>query len=302
MDARGSRIRPRRRPWAAAALLLAATTSAFAQIEIQGDLVFQRLSSRLIEIFDVQDPTQPRYAGSISLGVSIGDFKPLGDRSIVAESSAGVLVISLVNPARPQLIARHFESDDLLGLAVTGDLTIVTTGQGLKILDFRSSDRGEAIAHRPDLIARAVAASGSLAIITANEDIPGYIAGVQVLDLSDPYAPEIAHSIPITRLSGAERGITGDNIFKLEQLGSWAFVHHSSGETDDIDVIDVFDLNDPQAPDRIGHLYPPGAGVARFGRFAYTTYFPGVLLNVPMDLQCIGKPTMVSSSLSKRSF
>jgi hypothetical protein len=117
-------------------------------------------------------------------GVAFG-----GSRVYVAAGPAGLLVLSIEDPARPRLIGSFPSENYAHGVAVGGGTILVADGgAGLRLI--REGGEGERAAHRllgrwkSPAAANRVSLRGTTALVAADS------AGIRLVDVSDPENPK----------------------------------------------------------------------------------------------------------------
>jgi hypothetical protein len=87
-------------------------------------------------VVDVADPAAPTLIGSLDLPGATHDLKIMGDRAIVAAGDAGVVFLDLTDPRDPRAIATVDTPGEALGIALYDGLIYVADGPGgLRVID-----------------------------------------------------------------------------------------------------------------------------------------------------------------------
>ena len=82
----------------AALVVVGRTNTGAGELEVQGNYAY--LIGRGLYIFDISDPTSPRYVGSTNSADSVGAVALSGNYAYLADWDAGLQVIDVSNPVR----------------------------------------------------------------------------------------------------------------------------------------------------------------------------------------------------------
>lgn len=107
-----------------------------AAIAVEGDYAYVT-AANYVYVFHILEPDQPQQVNMQSLtGFSYGvGIDTLGDFAYVANESAGLRVINIMDPENLVMVSRYFELIDARDVVVTGTHAFVADSAGLHIVD-----------------------------------------------------------------------------------------------------------------------------------------------------------------------
>ncbi|HOX27108.1 MAG TPA: FlgD immunoglobulin-like domain containing protein [Candidatus Krumholzibacteria bacterium] len=205
----------------------------WAQLALAGDYLFAAVGAWGLRIFDVADPGAPAVSGNLDTGFGVGVAVADGV-AYVADSDA-LVVCDVADPAAPHELRRlPMQLSDQVWLE--GD-RLYTGGEYLRVLDGLAADP-------PPLGSRrflagtgyGAAVTGTVALVAA------YDGGLHVLDVSDPTAPGLFPTIPLTDWVSDVAVDADGNVY----AAAWRY-----------DGVHVLDVADPHSPLEIGFLPTP---------------------------------------------
>ena len=205
-------------------------------VRVSGDYAFVGTATKGLQVFNISNPSSPVLEGGLTYAGSVGaaNVEVAGDR-IVLGLGAGVVVADVSVPSRPSLLSSFLTSlnPTSFDMTVRGSTIYVANGEiGLHILDFSNpgSITQTGLCNTPGT-ASGVAVSGELALVADSSSL-------QVIDVSDPSAPVIRSSLPISAYS-------------VTTTGSYAFV--SSAD----EGVRIVDFSNPACRCWSGTTTPP---------------------------------------------
>ena len=215
---------------------------------------------------DFADPKKPAAAGFFPTPSTVVGVCGRDRYAFAVGELSGVLVVDVVDPARPVLVGATNIFRGVQNIAVNGNFVYVTDRWSIRVFDV--ADPAKPKAGKPltftEGIPRTLVIRGSSAYLTADN------FGFYTLDLTDPAAPKVAGSL---RLPGFTYGLalSGDNAY---------LANSDTG-------LHIIDVRKRDAPAEIGVVKLAGepSGVAVRGRFAYVASGPEGLIAVD-----VGRP------------
>jgi hypothetical protein len=211
-----------------------------------------------LQVVDVSDPESPEVVGSVEMpgGGDAVDVAVSGDYAYVVINTAspgspGVQVVDITSPTSPQL-GPLVPLSAPWSIAVCGNyLYVADNFEGLQVIFM--SEQGPQIVgsyNTPEIVARGVALSGSLACVADAE------YGLLVIDVSAPENPSLEGSVE-TPGAACDLAVSGDQAYL-------------SACESGLVAIDISDPADPQIMGRMGTLAAPH-GVACTDSYVYVT-------------------------------
>ncbi len=205
-----------------------------------------------VQVIDISDPAAPSYVTTYDTPSWSYDVAVDGNLLYVADYTSGLQLVDISDPSNP-LPAGSFDQEGAYQSVVTngGGLAFVTSYNGFHIVkaaDILNTLEEADLINTSGLI-HSVAIDGNYAYLAAES------GGLQVIDVSDPYA-----------LAAASAGGGADNAYELALNGDHAYV------ADDFSGgISVFDISDPANPFRTGYVAVSGEvrGVDTWGEYAF---------------------------------
>ena len=219
-------------------------------------------------------PFVPRLAGSYDTPGEARCVAISGDHAFVADSSFGLHVVDISDPAHPTLAGSYDTPGTAFGVAVSGDHAFVADyGSGLQVIDISDPANPTAVGNcATGGFAYDVAVSGDLAFVA-----DGW-SGLRVIDISHPTNPTLAGTY-VTTAFAYDVAVSGDHAFVA---GDW------SG-------LQVIDISNPANPSLAGSYDTPGMayGVAVSGDQAFVAdKFSGLQV---IDISDPANPTFAGS-------
>lgn len=191
-----------------------------------------------LSIWDITDLDNPIMRSSVKTDREYGYQERVYYRDglvYIAAYTQGVQIIDVANPDFPVLVG-HAKAD-----AYAWDLAL--SDQAIYIMDFFSMAIVD-IRHPRFPVKRKTMnmmfAHG--AAIRGNHLFLGYVDGLRIMDISDPFNP----------VDVSDMGPTGDGTGLTVSLwGNYAYVGHGS-------YIEAYDISNVRKPKQVAYFYPPG--------------------------------------------
>lgn len=206
-----------------------------------------------LEIYDVEDPSAPRFVGGHRLApgqsyTGVSDVVVDGGRAYLAAGGVGsyqVHILDITDPSHPFPLGKFTTDGSALDLEVRGSLAYVATARGMEVLDV--SDPASIFrvgSYRTTDPVYTVEVSGSVVYLGATG------SGVVILDISDPSNP--------TWLASLRGGLGLVDTVKVD--GDWLYLSGSNGPW-------VMDITHPAYPRALGNLgrHRNSHGLGRLG-------------------------------------
>jgi len=254
---------------------------------ISGHYAYLAAGTAGLQVIDISDPAAPVLVGDLLLESQALDVAVSGNRAYVANNLVGLTFVDITDPASPVFIettSMPSTTDEVAIDATYAYLSCRSTG--LHIVDLSTGKEVGAV-DTPGNDAWAVAISGHHAFVGDDD-------GLQVIDVSNPMAPQIVAALetdwPVRGVmaSGTTAFLVGGNLGLLavdisipeEPRGIGRAFAASSR---DVVVqgalafvagynLDVIDVENPASPPIIGHLDTPLNGyLAVAGQYAFLT-------------------------------
>jgi hypothetical protein len=181
-------------------------------VDTDGRYAYVGVGPRLVTV-DVRDPRSPRRAGETAqLGDLVRDVVVAGDRAYVAAGTAGLAVVDVSDPERPELGALVDTPGEAMGVA--------------------ASDAADAPARRTTGV------PGDYVYLADGTD------GVRVYDAGGTTPVEVGTTGPLAR--PCLRLTEADGVlYVTSSVANRAYVYHDRG------YLDAFDVRDPRNPERL---------------------------------------------------
>ncbi len=166
------------------------------------------------------------------------DVHVVGDRGYVADTSSGLKIFDVSDPATPAVLGSFDTPGAALGVHVADHLAFVADGShGLQIVDVADPAAPAAVSSFDTAgYARDLQAVGDLLFVADGSD------GLLILNVSNPLAPVVEGSVD-----------TPGSALGTQVLGSLAFVADGSHG------LQIVDVSDPTTPTILGSYDTPGA-------------------------------------------
>ena len=224
-----------------------------------GDYGFLAEQDDGLVVIDLNDVAHPFLAGQLDTPGNCGDLTLAGDLIYIADGDGGVRIADISDPLVPEEVGSAPVSAWAQTLAVAGTHAyvvdnVINQPDWIRIFNVANPALPEEIAaYHLDSEALALAVDGDYLYIAAD------VAGLLVLDVSDPLHPSEAGSYP------------APDVRDVEISGNYAYLASSDWDGGLI----VLDISDPTAPAFVSR-YTYGGGffpftVALSGEFAYLT-------------------------------
>lgn len=153
----------------------------------------------------------------------------------IAAYTSGIQVIDVSDPDRPVLVGSTRTGAYAWDMALSDDAAYIMDFFSMAIVDIR----------RPDYPVNRVKVNAMFSSGAAVRDdllYLGYVDGLRVMDISDPFNPVDVSDI----------GPTGSGTAETVSLsGQYAFVGHGG-------YIEIYDISIPANPIQVSYFYPPG--------------------------------------------
>ncbi len=206
-------------------------------------------------VWNISDPANPTKLGGFARttqGAAEGYQERLLYRDgyvYVAAYSTGLQVIDVLDPENPFIAARVDTPAYAWDLVLKDDAAFMMDFFSTEIIDI---SRPLAPLHRTSMntmFASGIDVEGSLAFL-------GYVDGLLVWDITDPFAPVVISDIGPTGSGTAEA---------VDVRGNYAYVAHNS-------YVEIYDISIPSDPMQVSFFYPPGHArkLHVSGNFLYT--------------------------------
>lgn len=143
-------------------------------------------------IYDIQDVNKPVHLGGMPLPETVAGMTGTGDQVYVSNRSAGLLCVSVKDPANPVIAGRWKGTGQVWDAALSGErLYVAAGGDGLVILDVSRPDTPVEV-KRFDTPgdARGVRVQGTRAFIADGN------GGLMIVSIADPSNPSLLGSHP----------------------------------------------------------------------------------------------------------
>ena len=196
----------------------------------------------------------------------------------------GLEVIDISDPTAPS----HVESVTQYGyvsVSISGSYAYLSNEQEhtVEILDISDPSNITFVSMVPfanDVYPTDICVSGKYAYVSIYKDHPDYVAGIAIIDISNPSSPSIVGSDLSTISSGAGSVIIVGN-----------YVYQATYQT-----FKIYDVSDPSFPHYFVGISEPGLDMAISGKYAYVTSFRHSAVKV-IDISGINSPSAQIGSL-----
>ncbi len=203
-------------------------------------------------VWDISDPVDVQYLGGFTRQFEEGYQERLVYRDgyvYVAAYSNGLQIIDVSDPEHPAIIAQQKTSGYAWELAIKKNAVFIMDFFSMSIMDITHKDAPLVKTHFDALFALDIAIQDDFAYL-------GYVDGLMVLDIRDPFNPVIVSDIGPTGGGTAEAIAIEDH---------YAFVGHNT-------YVEIYDISIPLHPIQISFFTPPGhpRKLIVDGNFLYT--------------------------------
>lgn len=175
-------------------------------LALQGQYIYLGVGPRLV-VLDISNPRAPRALGQSEVlpGV-VSRVVLINSRAYLTTAQVGdgrgyLLVLSLADPSKPQLIGSLDLQSPALGLAVNKGYAYVASGAaGLRIIDVSDPEalRQVGLAETGQKVT-AVAVAGHYVYVTEDKSSETSLSGaLQVIDVVNPATPQVIGSLELT--------------------------------------------------------------------------------------------------------
>ena len=254
-------------------------------VEVVGSRAYLA-DGKTLTIFDISDPAAPKRGGTYTSPMQIWGFTVVGSLAYVVADVFGLAIVDVSNAAAPTLRGSFTTPGQAKGVAVFGTTAIVADHMsGVDLVDVSNPTEPVSLgSYYLDGYSRDVAASGSLAVAV---DSP---TGFYVFDLSEPAPLEAVSSTQFRNLRYSAGPISPGSIQVSDPTQNPPIAVLTGARS-----LQVFDLSNPAAPERVATFRTPGRPV-RFtleGTLAYVADGPEGLQVV--DLSTPSRPSVVGA-------
>jgi hypothetical protein len=244
----------------------------FSGMCVVDDLVYLSENADRLLVADYTDPATPMTLGSLEIAGSPSSIFVQGTRAFVRDGSNSFRTIDISDPTNPINLGSTIGQFLLNYIAPNSDRLVLAEYQKISILDTASTigpDPTQTLTPTGGM-ARKATIVGNRCFLAAGD------AGLQVYDITQPYAPILLSSQTTT-----------GSAFDIEIQSNYAFVSHGDG-------FDVFDLSNPDNPALITTVTDTSAvHIATDGNLlATSTLEPGFI--ALYDITDPANPTLLS--------
>jgi hypothetical protein len=191
-----------------------------------------------LAVVDLASPSTPTLRGRAVLGGGLG-VTLAGTLAYVAAGDAGVQIVDVANPDAPRVVGTANTPGRARGIALVGTHAYVADESALVVVDVADRTR-PAVRASLATPALAVAPDGNRVFALADNRL-------HVVDVANPIAPQV---IGTADAAGAQA---------IVAAGGRAFVATPAlNHYDATGGVDVFDVTNPAAPQRLRHVVVPG--------------------------------------------
>jgi len=212
---------------------------------------------KTVRMIDISSPTDPAEIGSFPTTGDATSIAVEGEIAYLMDDGTGMRVLNTTDPSAPRETSLYFRP---LAVALRDDLALLTTSQGLRIIDL-------SIPTSPTMVGSFdTPVSGKDIAVVDDLAFHAEAYGLRIIDISDPATPNEVSYFPISGL-----------VYSVAVLNDFAYVVQRSSSSTNLRVIDV---GDPATPSEVGWV-SVGTGaagrVATAGDFAYVaTGYDGI--------------------------
>lgn len=216
-----------------------------------------------LTIVDITNPDAPTIIGSCSTPLAPRDVAVNGDYAYIADGTAGLLVLDIEDRRAPRIIHTVEDLGEVTDVALFDHFACVTAYGG----DFIVVDVADPPHAAPIGSTHLAWEAWALDICEPHAFVANGIAGLQVVDLTDPRSP-VAIATLDTELWAMDVTVSGSYAY----IANSGFLCREGG-------LFIADISDPVAPFRAGHFDSPGLarGVAVRNDCVYLTDVTGLL-------------------------
>jgi hypothetical protein len=245
-------------------------------VAIDGDHAYVADWSAGLQIIDISDPMVPAIVASVDAASNVEDVAIDGTQELVSASYGGLEVVDITSPTEPQRLGSVGTGLTWSAMPYGAHVCVAVVG-GLRSVNLANLES-------PMVLAR-LATSGSSRDV-AIDDRWAYVAcyadGLEIVDVSDPAAPETVADIAVEGLAT-----------KVAVSNGLAAVADETGGG----PVQFFDITDPASPSPLGQLATTGIAqaLAIEGDRAYVAdHLNGLLV---VDVSDPTAPTITGSVL-----
>lgn len=269
------------------------------QLAVSGGYAYI-VANELLYIIDISNPTSPALAAYVDTPATARDVDVWGDYVYVADDEGGLYIVDVTNPPHPVEVTSVFLSHGAMRIDVYGAYAFITTAASLEIINIYDP-------HAPSPASSLPLTNGPVDI-----EVKGYHAylaigfssmvnkaGLQIINISDPYNPYEEDYYNTYPEGGFSVGVSGDYAYLsvsnqgmkildvsdpsspvLSGIYNPAFYSYTSilAKSDtvfftDYDMaLNIVDATTPSSPQPVGNFGFPGSTyqVAKSGNYLYT--------------------------------
>jgi hypothetical protein len=242
---------------------------------LSGFSVFIATNNSGLQIADVSNPNKPVLVGSWDdgSGNAIESIAGGGSLLYVAYSGGGLKVLDVSNPSAPTVIGSLLIPTRIV--ALSGSRLYMQNGHRVVVVDVTNPTS-------PQEMGSVMLSSLPMSLVALGTRVyvSTELAGLQIVDASNPASPSVVGQLPPTdgqvyRSSGA---ISGTRLYMAD------FANHAR--------LQVIDVSDPSSPLVLGTVPGPIYTVALSQYFLYAGAFDQAQGNLIVGpLQCLGSTT-----------
>jgi hypothetical protein len=203
-------------------------------------------------VWEISDPTSPIRMGGFQRNSAEGYQERLLYRDgyvYAAAYSSGLQLIDVSDPHQPVIVAQADTPAYAWDLAISGDAVFLMDFFSMEIADVSRPLEPFIRTSYDAMFAGGIVLEGNLAYLA-------YIDGLKVLDVSDPFAPQVVSDI----------GPTGGGVAEsITMKDHYAILAHQS-------YVEIYDVSDPSDPIQVAFFNVPGhpRKVLAVGDYLYT--------------------------------
>ena len=201
---------------------------------------------RNLVVVNVSSPSSPSRVNSILLPGTVYDIKIWGNYAYIANGEAGLQVVDISTPSSPKICGYSLISSNVgaNGITISGGRAFVAdVNYGLEIFDLT-------VPSAPSLISVEAIPNGLAYSVITKTSANGVFAfvstgnGVQVVDVSDPYSPNLRGFISTGGWQTFNTAVSGNYVY----APTWYQVNNTNYE------LLIIDVSNPNAPTTVGAL------------------------------------------------
>ena len=212
-------------------------------LAVDGDiaLLLERFSS--VDIVDLSNPSFPEVVGSWDDPAYLRAIDVQNDHAFVA-GGGGLVILDISDPTSPFEISRLREVGDAAELTVQDGIVYVTTYSSPDLFVVDVSTPAEPIVLGRVPISPYHSASGEMH--ASNGMLYVFHSGIQVIDVTDPSAPEVVTVIEVE--SFTDFAVVDDRLYVVFDFGIAAPMAPGNGKLNPWGLLKIYDVTQPDAP------------------------------------------------------